>query len=327
MSWKTSATDSFTLPSYNTRARATRASARFNSANTPKGASTIEEESVDIRRYIGMLLAYWWLFLLLPIAGAVIGYYTSNSQAKVYEARAILLVEQRQSSQSTGASDYNLSLQLAQIYSRTVKSTLFLQRMISDHGLEVTPNGLNSMITVRIGESPPLLDIRVKHGNPDFAASIADKIAASFPNYEYERKLTVISRQVGSYDAQGLPTEQLLASFNATLDNMRLLDEVVVPTRPVLPQLRRSAMIGGLIGLVLAVAAALVLSSLGDTVNNAGDMKRRFGVNAIGAVFRWSVKYITTDDLIVWKYPSSGYAEAFRQIRANLQFATVKHPA
>ena len=55
----------------------------------------IEEESIDIRRYVGIFLSYWWLMLLVPAGGGVLGYFYSANQEKVYEARASLLVQQR----------------------------------------------------------------------------------------------------------------------------------------------------------------------------------------------------------------------------------------
>ena len=75
-----------------------------------------------------------------------------------------------------------------------------------------------------------------------------------------------------------------------------------------------------------AVGGALLLSSLSDTARNAEELPRRFGVTALGSIFRWSPQEIEEHELVVWKAPSSGYSEAFEQIRANLQFATANQP-
>ena len=65
---------------------------------------------------------------------------------------------------------------------------------------------------------------------------------------------------------------------------------------------------------------------LGDTVRFHDQLNRRFGVNGLGIIFRWSSQDVEEDSPVVWKSPASSYAEAFRQIRANLQFATANQP-
>ena len=80
----------------------------------------IEEESIDIRRYVGIFLSYWWLMLLVPASGGVLGYLYSANQEKVYEARASLLVQQRRVGLEPGVSDFSVSQELAATYSRQV---------------------------------------------------------------------------------------------------------------------------------------------------------------------------------------------------------------
>ena len=69
-----------------------------------------------------------------------------------------------------------------------------------------------------------------------------------------------------------------------------------------------------------------MLGSLGDTVRFPEQLNSRFGVNGLGTVFRWSSQDVEGGAPFVLTAPSSGYAEAFRQIRANLEFATANQP-
>ena len=82
-----------------------------------------------------------------------------------------------------------------------------------------------------------------------------------------------------------------------------------------------------MLGLLLAVAFAFVLENLTDTVRSPELLSERFGVAALGTLFMWNSRDVESNDLILWSVPDSGYAEALRQIRANVQFATAKRPS
>ncbi len=102
------------------------------------GTRPIEDESIDIRRYLGIVINYWWLVLLLPIAGGAIGYYTSSSQPDVYETSATLLVQHRRAAFSAGISDFDLSSQLAVTYAQRVTAGPFLKRVLEKYELPLT---------------------------------------------------------------------------------------------------------------------------------------------------------------------------------------------
>ena len=78
-----------------------------------------------------------------------------------------------------------------------------------------------------------------------------------------------------------------------------------------------------MIGVMLASVIAIFLESLGDTVRSPEEITRRFGVSVLGAVFKWSSSDAEDQELVLASSPTSNFAEAFRQVRANFQFATV----
>ena len=80
--------------------------------------------------------------------------------------------------------------------------------------------------------------------------------------------------------------------------------------------------LGTLLGLILAAGGALLLDSLRDTVRFPDQLNRRFGVSGLGTIFKWSSQEAGMEELVLLTASTSSYGEAFRQIRANLQFAT-----
>ena len=127
--------------------------------------------------------------------------------------------------------------------------------------------------------------------------------------------------------SQGISTgEDLVTAQLAAIDSLALLEPVLTPGSPVVPRTRLNVALGAILGLVLATVAAILLDNIRDTVRFPDQITRRFGVEGLGSIFKWSTRDTNGASLVLLTAPTSSYAEAFRQIRANLQFATANHP-
>ena len=92
------------------------------------------------------------------------------------------------------------------------------------------------------------------------------------------------------------------------------------------PKTRLNIALGAVLCLILAVAGGLLLDNMRDTVRFPDQLSRRFGVNSLGSIFRWSPQGTAGNQLVLLTAPTSSYSEAFRQLRANVQFATANRP-
>lgn len=298
--------------------------------SSQSGETEIEEQGIDYRRYIGMVIGYWWLFLLLPLLGGVGGSLMSRNEVPVYEARSMLLVQQRRtlSSFTAGVSDVNISQQLATIYNKQIVTYPFLSEVAADNpDLNLSVDQLKGMMSVAITRDPPALNIRVQHRDRDVAGTAADRIVNGFITWTREQRLKEIRDMQTAALAQGLTNvDALVGASLALVESLTPLEPVSVPRDPLPSKKRQNILLGLVGGLALASGLAYLLSSMNDTVRNVGDLQRRFGVTTLGAIFRWSDQDVDGEELVVWRSPSSGYAESFRQIRANLQFANANNP-
>ena len=68
-------------------------------------STDIDEDTIDLRRYVGVFLTYWWLLVLVPAVGGAAGYFYSQTQDPIYEAKATILVQYRGSGLVPGFSD------------------------------------------------------------------------------------------------------------------------------------------------------------------------------------------------------------------------------
>lgn len=233
-----------------------------------------------------------------------------------------MLVQQSRGGAFPGVSDFALSQQLASTYTRLVKTTPFLQKVIIETDLPYSVTGLRSKISASTSTNPPVVEIVVSDRNSGAAATTANVVAQEFIDYIVEQRLAEIARLQSQAAAQGIVNVQDLVSAQLAAVNSLSLLEPVISASPVLPRIRQNVIISVIAGLILAIIIAFVLENLGDRVRSPEEISRRFGVTALGTIFQWTQQDAGTDELVLWKAPSSTYAESFRQVRANVQFAT-----
>lgn len=293
-----------------------------------EGVAAIEEETIDIRRYIGVFVSRWWLIILLPLLGAFLSLLYSRNQEIIYEARATLLVKQSHSGFVQSVNDFTISQQLASTYRRLVITTPFLAQVVEQNSdFPLTTGQLKSMISATTASNPPVVEIKAKDSDPVLAARTADIVAREFIDYVVEQRLAEIARLQSAAAAQGIINVQnLVAAQFTAVDSLAILEPVAVPGSPIFPRTRQNVMLGVFVGLALAAGLAILLEALGDKVRSPDEITRRFGTVALGSVFRWSHHDASEDELVLWKSPTSSYAESFRQIRANVQFAIANQP-
>ncbi len=108
--------------------------------------------------------------------------------------------------------------------------------------------------------------------------------------------------------------------------NVVQVERATAPTVPILPQPIRNAILGGLIGLIVAGSLAFVIEYLDDTLKTPADITSQLGLPVVGYVFTESGLEKTEGMPFVAANPRSPVAETFRTLRTNLEFASVDKP-
>ena len=108
--------------------------------------------------------------------------------------------------------------------------------------------------------------------------------------------------------------------------NVVQLETARVPTAPVRPQPLTDTLMAGLIGFMLAVGYAFAVEYLDDTIKTPEDVERELGLHVIAYIAEMQGAEASDEFLYVARQPRSPVSEAFRSLRANLEFASVDKP-
>ncbi|MEO0801724.1 MAG: polysaccharide biosynthesis tyrosine autokinase [Cyanobacteria bacterium J06642_2] len=148
-----------------------------------------------------------------------------------------------------------------------------------------------------------------------------------------EEKLRELQRNLkvkqDTYETLSRNLQSIQVAENKTIGNARIIDDAVVSNNPVEPRESFNLALGGLLGIVLGAATALLLEARDRSVKTVSEAKGLLGYTLLGTIplldrnnKRKSKK---TEDsgagkVIVRDFPRSSSSESFRMLQANLKF-------
>ncbi len=160
----------------------------------------------------------------------------------------------------------------------------------------------------------------------DIDGQIAELEAADEPDasttQQVERLQTERNRlqdQVVELESQGQAASLATA---AAQTQVTISAPATAPVDPYAPRVMFVTILGVFIGFLIAVGLAALAEYLDNTVKDANDVQRLLGVPVLASIpIERGITRHEDDELFVLAKPSSGAAEAFRLLRANLVFA------
>ena len=87
------------------------------------------------------------------------------------------------------------------------------------------------------------------------------------------------------------------------------------------PRTRTNIVIAIVLGVLLSLGFMIVLESMTNTVRSPDLVERQFGLSNLGIVPFWRPSDVAEGEVVVAQKRQSPHAEAYRQIRANIEFA------
>ena len=171
--------------------------------------------------------------------------------------------------------------------------------------------------SVRNEYETALLEEQTLSKNLEGAKSEATDLNRKGIGYGVMEREAKSNRQV--YEALLQREKELRVSSNSRSNNVRVVDRAEVPKGPITPGGRRTWLMSVVVGLVLAVAVALGLDYMNDTIKTPEDVTRRLKLPFLGLVP--SVRG-DKHPLLASSHVPHDFGEAFRSLRTALSRAT-----
>jgi capsular exopolysaccharide synthesis family protein len=259
---------------------------------------------LELRQVLAALRAGWWIVAVGLLLGGLVALLSSLLQTPLYTSRTQLFVSTTDSTSTSAAyTGSQLSEQRVTSYAQLVGGEELADRVVRQLGLEASTAAIANEITATPVPDTVLIDVTVTDPSATRAERIAEAIGAEFPRFVAQLEQ---------------PTGGGVSPVKVTVT-----DPPEAATNPSSPRTTRGLLFGLGVGALLGCAVAVARIRFDRTVRDTDELAGLAAAPVIGVILR--------DDSLQKKHvidrnSSTRTAEAFRQLRTNLQFLNVDDP-
>jgi receptor protein-tyrosine kinase len=264
----------------------------------------LESAGAGLRHYLDVIQRRKWIVLAITLvcAGTAVG--LSYSQKPVYRAATKIVIGQGGGLVQPGFAN---SIQpYTATMSDLITSEIVAQNVIESLQLDLTPHELLSKISTSINPQTAVVDVYVDDHDRTQAVRIDQEVATVFSR--------LVTDRFGRASAASGTTQPLSAN---------VFDPAHALSGQVSPRPKRNVAIALILGLILGLVAAFLREHFDRGLRSREDVEAAFGLPVIGQVpFTSRGK----EQRRVAFEGRGETAEAFRGLRANLQYLAVQRP-
>lgn len=258
-----------------------------------------DTREVELKDIIKILLKKWWLIVLFTIIGFGTAYFlTDRFVTPIYEAKTVLFIGKEDASLgNVGISlgQINADSQLIIDYKQIALTRLVIDEVIKNLKLDMSYNQLRSNVVIETVQDSRLFTVGFMYPDPKIAKVVSDELA---------KQLSVAALEI------------------VGVENIRILDQAQVPQSPISPNKTQNAMIGGILGLILALFIIIMMFIFDDTVKNEEDIENLIGASVLGNIPNSGKQRENSEEsgLVTLNNPTSFVSESYKLLRTNLNF-------
>ncbi|RZT87915.1 capsular exopolysaccharide synthesis family protein [Pseudonocardia sediminis] len=261
---------------------------------------------MTVQDYLRVVRERWLVIVLAVVLGLIGALAAFLVRPPEYTAQLSLYVSAQVGDNPQQAyQGAQLSEQRVKSYNELVTSDRVTSETIRRLGLDQTPEQLASHLTATSALDSVIINIAVTEESPEQAASIANTVG------------TVVTQVVDELERPAAPNGIAPVA-------VRVVQPAPIPDQPSSTGLPVTLALGLLAGLAVGVGAAFVRNALDTSVKTVEQLSASAGAPNLGAIAFDSK--VLEKPLTVQDDPQSARAEAFRQLRTNLQFIDVDNP-
>jgi capsular exopolysaccharide synthesis family protein len=259
---------------------------------------------MDLRTYLTALRKSWLWIVIVTLLGAGAGTAAYLLTPRTYASTVDFYVSTPQSAGSSAQSGGQFAESRVSSYILLLSSEQLAKRVVASSGVRMSPLELASRVSATTELNTVVVTATVTDGSPQRSLQIAQGVATEFPEL------------VDDLDNAGRTNPIVV---------MNVVSGPTLLPGHISPDWKRYIGLGIGAGLLLGLAIAVLRELLDSSVRNVEVAHRLVGAPVIGTIaYDPDTK---RSPLIVGDEASSIRAEAFRQLRTNLQFISAASSA
>lgn len=260
---------------------------------------------MQLRRFLTVLRHRWLSVLALTVGGAAVAAAFSFLQTPTYSSQtSVFFSIQFGSSASELVQGSTYTQNSVTSFATLATKPIVLDPVIEDLGLDTTARALAEQVVAIAPLNTVIVEVAVTDTSPEQAAAIARAVG---------EQLSATVERLSPADVNGVATVQAEIVAPATVENS-----------PVSPNISLNFAAGILVGMLAGVGFAFVRDTLDTRVRGAAEVMAITDAPLLGVIGAFPSGAAA---LVLQDIPSSSQAEAYRQIRTNLQFLGVNDQA
>ena len=300
------------------------------------------EKELTLSDYAVVLRRRFKIVVVVFVVGISLAAAWSMSLTPMYRSTARVLLDQAEASDRF-ESEWLLNSEFADRLA--ANEVALIESQVVDDAAE-SRLGFEAEVSASGGVGSDVVSVSAEADDPERAQLIVQAYVDSYltlglQQYTNERvqvsellveRMALIENQIATAspdDAERLQElrddlathfDQVMISGSSTAWGAQVIDQPDLPETPFAPQIPRNIVLGGVLGLILAVGAGLLRESLDQSVSSRDVLEATTsGVPSLARIpsFKW------TPEVVTLTRPSAPESEAFRRLRAALEFAAI----
>lgn len=174
-----------------------------------------------------------------------------------YESTTKIMVLNKQDNNTLTSADMQTSTQLTRDYAELIQSRTVLEGVIAQLNLDMTYKEMLNKVSVETSSDSRIVSISVTDEDPYTASEIANAV-------------------------RDMAAEHIQSVMD--IEAVNVVDTANIPNEKASPSLAKNGVIGGLLGVIIAMAAVIIIYLTNDTIKVEEDVERYLGLSVLGSI-------------------------------------------
>lgn len=174
-----------------------------------------------------------------------------------YESTTKIMVLNKQNSDTLTSADMQTSTQLTKDYAELIQSRTVLEGVIAQLNLDMSYKELLDKVSVETSSDSRIVSICVTDEDPYTASEIANAV-------------------------RDMAAEHIQSVMD--IEAVNVVDSANIPNEKASPSLAQNGVIGGILGVIIAMAAVIIIYLTNDTIKVEEDVERYLGLSVLGSI-------------------------------------------